>query len=411
MVTTDNADSTLCVVREPIFDRQDQVFGYQLRHRDDGGAIGDAHVGGGSSARALTNVLLTFGRGELTGNRPAFLRFSRELILNGAATLASPASLVVELADDILVDEELVSACANLHDRGYALGLEHFVWDVQNEVLLPYVKFVTVNVLETRMDDLARLSARIRPFGINVIGKHVDSPDLALAARECGCLLVQGFYFCQPTTLRGAPLPPFHLAHLQLLGTLSREDLSTQQLEDVIKSDSALSLRLLRSINSAAYGVRREVTSIQQALVLLGRDQIRKWAAVWTLAGMPTTGAREIMIIALLRARCCELVGDAMEGSRGAEFFLLGLCSLMDVITGRSIAMALAELPLSRLISDALLGEPNDARATLDAVIDHERGDWDGAASRLAALGLPFEVLPSAYRDALIWARGLSHLE
>jgi EAL and modified HD-GYP domain-containing signal transduction protein len=92
----------------------------------------------------------------------------------------------------------------------------------------------------------------------------------------------------------------------------------------------------------------------------------------------------------------------------GSEFFLLGLCSLLDTMLGRSMHAALSELPLSVGIRNALLGQPNVARSVLDSVISYERGAWDSATSRAQDAGLSAPLLPVAYADALRWARELS---
>ena len=168
---------------------------------------------------------------------------------------------------------------------------------------------------------------------------------------------------------------------------------------------------MLRCINSAAFGIRREIQSIRQALVLLGLDQVRKWASVWALAGLNGGASSELVTIAILRARSCELVAAKTKGADDAsEYFLLGLCSLLEVMLGQPMATAVAELPLSENIRKALLGETNDARHVLDAVIAHERGEWDEAASIANQLAVPPDLLPHAYADSLKWARELSQV-
>jgi EAL and modified HD-GYP domain-containing signal transduction protein len=205
-------------------------------------------------------------------------------------------------------------------------------------------------------------------------------------------------------------MPARRLAYLGLLQALNREDLTVDQLEDLVKHDVSLSYRVLRSINSWVYGLRHEVTSIRHALVLLGLDQIRKWASVWALAGLNSSGTQETVTVALLRARCCELIGTTLVGpDEGASFFLLGLCSLLDVIVGRPLADALADMPLPVSINDALLGTPNQARQVLDAVVAYEQGKWNEALAAMDQLQLPVSALPEVYADALRWARELTN--
>ena len=100
------------------------------------------------------------------------------------------------------------------------------------------------------------------------------------------------------------------------------------------------------------------------ARALLGVGQVRKWASVWSLASVAQGGNAEVLPVAIIRARCCEILGDSAAGvKRDSGLFLLGMCSLLDVMLGRLMAAALADLPLAAEIRDALVGKPNVARS------------------------------------------------
>jgi EAL and modified HD-GYP domain-containing signal transduction protein len=139
----------------------------------------------------------------------------------------------------------------------------------------------------------------------------------------------------------------------------------------------SLSVRVLRSINSAAFGIGHEVTSLRHALVLLGVDQVRKWASVWAMAGVNSGGTPEMVSVALLRARSCEVIGEASRASHAGELFLLGMCSTLDAILDQPMEQAIASLPLTPTVRDALLGTANELSTILDAVKAYEQGDWD----------------------------------
>src|SRR5262249_45030045 len=179
--------------------------------------------------------------------------------------------------------------------------------------------------------------------------------------------------------------------------------------ECLVKQLVSLRYRVLRSVISWLYGLRHEVTSIRHALVLLGIDQIRKWASVWLLAGLNATGTQETVNVAIIRARCCELIGDQLlAGSEeGQSFFLLGLCSLLDVVLARPLKDARGERPLPAAINDARPGEPNQPRQVLDAVVAYEQAKWTEANEIMEGLRLPPDLLPVVYNDSLRWAREL----
>jgi EAL and modified HD-GYP domain-containing signal transduction protein len=152
-----------------------------------------------------------------------------------------------------------------------------------------------------------------------------------------------------------------------------------------------------------------EIHSIRQALVLLGVGQVRKWASVWSLASAAQGGNAEVLPVAIIRARCCEILGESSANvQHDSGLFLLGMCSLLDAMLSKPMPAALADLPLAGEIREALLGKPNLPRSILDAVIAYERGDFDAAATLTERLGLEAGTLAAAYGDALRYARELS---
>ena len=413
--STDASVSHVCLTRQPILDLNSQVFGYELLYRtDEDESVGVDSTGSDqASSRVLADAVLGIGLDALTSGRPAFMKFSRNLLLSDAATLLPAASLVIQLDGDIAVDSAVIDACGRLHELGYALSLDDYTAGTDAEAaLLSYVKFASIDVLQTRIEDRHALAARLQPLGVQLIAKKVETAEVAAEVRALGYRLCQGYYFCQPTKLSSKRMPERRLAYLTLLNAVNRDNLTVKELEELVKHDVSLSYRVLRLVNSAAYGLRVEVTSIRQALVLLGFNQIRKSASVWALAGANGGGTQEVVSMALMRARCCELIGNELpnadEGAAG--FFLLGLCSLLDVILSRSMEDALAEMPLPATVKEALLGTPNQPREALDAVIAYEQGEWDHASACLGRLGVKV-TMPDVYADALRWARELSRTD
>lgn len=400
---------TLYVARQPILDDHGRVFGYELLYRLDA----DDRIGVPSldlaAARVLTDAVLNVGLDTLTGGRPAFVNLSRSLLVTGAWRLLPPSAAVFELHGDITVDEEVIETCGELRAAGYALALSDFVLDSDAEALLPYVKYAKVDAAATLPQTLAAIATRLRPSGIRLVAQHVETGELLESARAAGYALFQGHYFCRPRMCSAAAVPGRQLAYVQLLSALNRPDLSLNEAEDLIKHDLSLSYRVLRCVHSAAFGLRREVHSIREALVLLGLAPIRSWASVWCLAGLNVGGTSELVTVALIRARCCELLAEhIVAADKVAEFFLVGLCSPLDAMLGRPMEEAIADLPLSREAEGALLGRPNNLRSLLDATMAYERGAWEEATEAAGRAGLTGPLLAKAYTGALRWARELS---
>jgi c-di-GMP-related signal transduction protein len=401
------------VARQPILDEARQVFGYELLYR---AAAADASYGEGSdaassdaaSARVLTDTLLTMGFETLTDGRKGFMNISRNILVSEAASLAPPETSVLELLESIVADPEAIDACRTLKSAGHTLALDDFVPGAGADRLLPYVKIVKVDVLATSAESRLAIAQRLLPRGIKMLAEKVETVEMFDAARAEGYTLFQGYFFCKPKTLTSAALPTSNLTHLHVLAAINQPDLTVMAVEELVKHEASLSYRLLRCVNSAATGLHQEIHSIRQAIILLGVDRIRKWASVWALAGLNGRGCSEVVTAAILRARCCELLGNALGEDAGAELFLLGLCSLLDTMLGRPLATVIDGLPLSPDTRRALLGEDNLPRRVLDAVIMQERGAWDRAQEAAARAGISATDLAAAHAEAIRWGRQLT---
>lgn len=400
-------DST-CVARQPILDERGKVFGYELLCR--GTSYDVAWTGSVDRASAATvdAAMLSVGLQTLTSGRRAFFNLSHEVLLSGAAALLPNNGVVLELLENIPADDNTLQACKDLHARGYVMALDDFVPGSAAEAFLPFVQYVKIDLLSTTLDQLRPLTTRLRKQNLMVVAEKVETVDARDAARRAGCALFQGYYFCRPQTFAVQRISSRQLTQMQLIAALNRPNVSAVHIEDLLKHDPQLSYRVLRCVNSAAFALQREVQSIRQAVVMLGLQRIRQWACVWSMAGM-NGGSPELVNMTILRARSCELLGAKLGvPDAGGEYFLLGLCSLLDAMLQQPMQTAIADLPISAEIKSALLGESNCARYVLDALIQYERGAWDEAALTGEKVGLTADDLQAAFHAALIWARQIA---
>lgn len=380
------------------------MFGYELLYRADPHATSCTAERDLASASVITTAMLDVGLDTLTGGRPAFLNVTGPMVIEQIDTLVPPRNVVLELLETIAVTPELIEACRRLRAKGYRLALDDFIPGSEAEALLPFASFVKVDMLATPMAGAAELARRLAPSGVSMLAEKVESREVHEQARDAGYTLFQGYYFCKPVVQRGASIRANQMAYLRLLAALAKPDLGVPELEALVKQDVSLSLRVLRYVNTAAIATRTRIRTIQQALMLVGIEPIRKWASIWYLAGLSSEASPELAMLALVRARTCELLGERSRTLDAPELFLVGLFSLLDVMLNRTMIDALENLPLSLSTSDALLGRENQGRLALDAVIAYENGEWETAAQAAEHAGLDAEMMPAAYTAALRWA-------
>jgi EAL and modified HD-GYP domain-containing signal transduction protein len=396
------------VARQPIVDDRLQVFGYELLCRGsnpDGPWVGSKNH---ASARVVDDAVLSIGLETLALGKRAFLNLSRDILLSDALSMLPPDQIVLEILEDVRVDREVIDMCRSLHQRGFMIALDDFEPGSSAEALLPFARIVKVDVRSTPARDWAPLATTLRKYGVRLVAEKVETPEVFEGVKRAGYSLHQGYFFCRPQGVAVRAMSTQQLTQLRLIAALNQPNASAISIEGLIKQDPRLCFRVLRCVNSAAFGLRREIQSIREALMLLGLDQIRKWATIWSLAGM-NGGSPELVNMTILRARSCELVGEALGfPDNGAELFLLGLCSLLDVILQRPMKDAVAALPLTASTRDALLGKDGGMRLVLDVITQYERGAWDEANQTAERLGLDPIELRAAYHQALGWSSQIS---
>jgi EAL and modified HD-GYP domain-containing signal transduction protein len=186
---------------------------------------------------------------------------------------------------------------------------------------------------------------------------------------------------------------------LFLLARLSDPAIEFEEVERLLAQDVQLTYKLLKLVNAVWFARRTRVESLRQALLVLGLRSVAAWVAVLVLAGIERKPV-ELVRTALVRARMCELVAGALGVSSRETAFLTGLLSVLDAALDVPLADALAELPLTSEVTEALLYHRGPLGRVLAAVLSYEVGHW----SPLADLPITPMLLTEAFIDALAFA-------
>lgn len=395
--------------RQPVLDASRRVKGYELLYRRTAGASTSAGASTDVATASVIEALFGIGFDTLTSGNRAFLNISRQLLLEGIPSVLPPDRVVLELGADIEADDDVLRACRELKQGGYALALDDFTPGERTAELVPLADYLKVDFQQTA-ESTAALRTTLSNANPSIVAKHVETATAFQTAIDGRYDLFQGFFLGKPVLKAGRAVAQQHLSAIRLLHALHDPELTIHQIENLVRHDAALCFLILRTVNSAAYALRTTVETIREAVVLLGRDTIRRWASLWALAGLGRHTHSELLTMATVRARCCELLAaSASEDHDPAEGFMVGLCSLLDAILEQPMPDLLELTPVSGNVRSALLGGDNTARRTLDCVVAYEQGEWDRCVSLGAAAGLNPAVLPAAYAEALRWSGELKH--
>lgn len=400
------------VARQPIYDAGLNVSAYELLFRsslDDVFSCSDSDY---ASLALLVNSFIAIGIDRLSSGRPVHVNFTQRLLQDGIPSLFPPEVVVVEVLETTMPDPAVLNALARLKEQGFTIALDDYIGQQHLEPFLELVDIVKVDFpLASNAHRATIPRSEVKPDTVFLAEKVATRDEFQAAVRH-GYRLFQGNFLSHPEITKGSDIPPDALASLHLLRRAHDLSPDFDELASIISRDVSLSYRLLRVVNSAAFGLRHQVTSIKHALVIMGLNEVRRWIAVLAVTGLSGEKSGALAEAAILRARMAELLAPSMDlAKRGSELFLTGLLSLMDVLLDRPMSEVVDLLPLTEDTRAALLGEAGAFLPALQLVTAYETAQWGQVEAMASALGIRRAFLPEAYADSLAWADELGRLE
>jgi c-di-GMP-related signal transduction protein len=403
------------VARQPIFDQNLNLFGYELLFRSSRENRFSSTDQERASLSVIANSFFVFGIGALTGDARAFINFTRETILNDYAYALPRDCLIVEILESVPADPEVIAACARLKQHGYVLALDDFDQREHHENiddLLDLADIVKIDFAACDAYDRERYAHQLGKRDIALLAEKVETGEDARQATRWGYRYVQGYFYAKPEILIAQQAPALRANRVNILRELHTANPDLRKVEELFRHDPDLTYKLLRHLNSAAFNFRSQISSIWRAITILGERGMRAWTAVVILAGLGSDHPSEVVVTSVTRARFCELVGKEMRlGEQCEDLFLMGLFSMIDVLTSRPMEETVSALPLSPEARDALTGTQNRFHQILQLAEMFERGRWSLADQMIGSLKLTPSRVSTCHTEAMQWgnqSRGLA---
>jgi c-di-GMP-related signal transduction protein len=294
------------VARQPIFTVDEKVFGYEILFRD---GVEDyfREQDPDAASRKTLNTSQQMGLEALCDGRRAFVNCTREVLLKDYITLLPSPHTVVEVLESVPTDDLVKAALQRLKQAGYMVALDDFILDDARTPLVEFADILKIDVRSTTPEERATLMSRFGPWRCRMLAEKVETREEFTAAKTAGFIYFQGYFFQKPELLQAKEIPANRINYMRLLQAVSKPDLEVREMEELIKHEASVCYRLLRYLNSAAFGMRNEVHSIRHALTLLGEREVRRWV-------------RLVVTLTVAENRSSELVNTAMRSILRANF-------------------------------------------------------------------------------------------
>jgi c-di-GMP-related signal transduction protein len=391
------------LARQPILTPEKHIFGYEILTR-----LGPENYFRPPEGEALhVNAMDEFflmGLKHMTNGLPAFVNCSREFLLRDYLELLPREFVVGEILETVKPAEDIVAACRRMKDKGYRMALDDYQDSPEMECLVDLADFIKIDFLATSLGEQARLGDKFQRLKIPLVAEKVETLEQFQRGIQMGYELFQGYFFCRPQMVERRGMAANKLIYLRLIETLARPNFDMRTVIGMLKQEMSLSYRLMRYLNSPAFSMCVEVHSIPHALSLLGENATRKWLSLVCLSALGGDESFETIKIALIRARFCELLAEKVGMHTDSEdLFLVGLLSVMDALLGMPMKEVLANLPLAKDVTSALIGRPSRLRPIFDVVLDYESGTWEQLIESAKATRIDENSVPELYLRAVTW--------
>jgi len=398
-VTDSNTVSQVLMARQPIFDSSQKVVAYELLYRNDQDTEQAVFRDSSATIEVLLNAYTCISDAGAVKRVPAFINISEEMLMNDNFPDLPRKQVVIEIPETIQPTTAVAKAVLSLARDGYRLVLDNFTYDPRYDAFLKMVHMVKIDV--SGMDDatLHQTINQLRAFKVAPVAVKIESHEKLVTCANLGFKLFQGHFLSRPKLVKGKKLETNAATLMQLIQAVNQPDVTPEALEALIIQDPVLTFKMLRIVNSAAYSLVRKVESITDAVVLLGMEQIRRWATLITMTEHKDK-PEELSRALLIRGRMCEEIATKQGLASPGSYFMAGMMSGLHAVLDIEQSAMLQEVPIADDIRDAIVDFQGPIGEVLKNTINYENGDWDKLPGNFDG-----QLYESCYTSGLNWAQ------
>ncbi|WP_240009640.1 EAL and HDOD domain-containing protein [Marinomonas algicola] len=400
MKETKNPLNDLMMAQQPIFDRSNNLFGYELLFRGHNEDFANFSNGEAATSQVLVNLCIGITELNVQLNTPFFINMTGDLLQSEAFFPIDPSKVFIEILEEQSVTSHLIQSVKDWKNVGYEFVLDDYQFTTEYDPLLPLVKMIKIDVLATHPEEYKEKIQNLIESGIILVAEKVESQTMLEICKRMGFSLFQGYYLQKPTIVKGKKVDSATQMTIELVSELQNPDITIDRVVKLVEKNPKFSYQLLRVLNSPICGIPKNVESIKEAVIFTGLNQIKKWALLITLSSTSTQPIETFRII-LTRAHCCQAM-CRLSGKESEDMgFIAGIMSGIDAILGMDKKEALNQIALSHTLKEIILDHKGDIGKYLKLIRSLEKNNWDEISS------LPVNtkiMLSRCYGEGVLWA-------
>lgn len=403
---------TFYIGRQPILDKNSMLYGYELLFRDSRQNIANITDTNYAISRTILNIIDKFGIENILNKVKGFLNITEEFLFNDFIESMDKNKFVFEILETCKVDKKFTDRVRDLRLKGYRFALDDLVFDegyINNfKPIFEFMDIIKVDVRENSKYELIKKTRTLKSLRTKLLAEKVETYDEFLFTRDLGYELFQGYYFEKPSVFEKKGHSAKRTIIFKIISEINK-NASISTIADYFELDPTLTLSLLKFINSAAFYLRTQVTSIVHAINMIGLIKLQNWLLIMSYAEGESSDISPLFQASVLRGKIIEfLLGNYTKNQIFIDKgFLTGIVSVADIIYKTKMEELLKELNLDEEITDAILHRKGLLGSLLTLVELDEKNDYLNFTNKLLELNISHDLYNNAKISSLIWLNTL----
>ena len=406
-------DLKFFIGRQPILDRKQEIYGYELLFRAAGHhTTAQFESQSQASASVISSALSDFGLQDVLGDKFGFLNITAGVLHSEMLELLPIEQSVLEILETIELDDNVRLRCNELKLMGFKIALDDHIYAPEHSAFYKMVDIIKVDIMATDPDELPQIAADLRKYPVVLLAERVETIEVFEQCLAYGFELFQGYFFERPVIIGQKRIDPSGIAMMKLLQQLN-EDWDIDEVEETFRENPSLTFNLLKLVNSVMVGMREKIKNIRHAIMILGINHLRRWVQLALFAGKDDRGLNSPLLeMAAVRGRLMELLMIQRTGLNRTNdlvetAFLTGILSLLDALYETPMEHVVESLNLSEDMGDALLRREGQLGTLLLLAEKLEKADFEAVQEILDSLSISLDQLLAAQLDAFNWRNSI----
>lgn len=397
--------------RQPILDTAQSVIGYELLFRSpQAETSAEPAPHDRPAAEDVCTAFSDLGIAAALRHLKAFINVDAELLDSDVIETLPPEQVVLEVGTALA--GTALARCQALAVRGYpfSVGIDPAAANPADAVL-DVARYIRIDIAAAAPETVAAAVEKLRGHAHKLLATRVESEADQTRCEQLGFQFFQGYYFARPLIDEEKQLDPTTQGLMRLINLVS-SDVETREIGDAFKTDPALTMSLLRVVNSVAMGLSSPVGSITHAVSLLGRRQLLRWLHLLLFRGGGGNLANNpLMLHAAMRGRMMEMLVERSSPSDRAALesaFMVGVMSLMPAALRTTMSRVLEQISLAPAVRDAVADYEGLLGQLLLLIEYYDDGNEVGCTLTMQRLGnIDQHMLNNCVVQTLLWVQGL----